>query len=155
MQRRGRLDLSVTAQAAEVARGIARKFEGLRLNAYLCPAGVWTIAFGATGADIHPGMTVTKEWAEERLTRDVMRFMAGTLKLCPQLANSPYALAALTDFSFNLGLGRLRASTLRRRVNEGDMQSAARELMKWTRGGGRVLPGLVARRAAEAALLTS
>jgi lysozyme len=60
---------------------------------------------------------------------------------------------ALVDFTYNLGVGRLQTSTLRRVVNAGDWQGAKEQLMRWTRGGGRVLPGLVKRRAAEAALL--
>jgi lysozyme len=58
----------------------------------------------------------------------------------------------LVDFCYNLGVGRLQTSTLRRVVNAGDWQGAKEQLMRWTRGGGRVLPGLVRRRAAEVAL---
>jgi lysozyme len=65
----------------------------------------------------------------------------------------PTRLAAITDFAFNLGLGRLQTSTLRRKVNAEDWEAAKEQLMKWTRGGGRVLPGLVRRRDAEAKLL--
>lgn len=62
-------------------------------------------------------------------------------------------LAAITDFTFNLGAGRLQTSTLRRRINERNWEEAGDELLRWTRGGGRVLPGLVRRREAERALL--
>jgi lysozyme len=64
-------------------------------------------------------------------------------------------LTAIVDFTFNLGAGRLRTSTLRRRINQLDWASAALELRKWVHGGGRVLPGLVARRQAEIALMAS
>ena len=62
-------------------------------------------------------------------------------------------LAAIVDFTFNLGAGRLQTSTLRRRINQRDWAAAATELRRWVYGGGKVLPGLVARRAAECALL--
>jgi lysozyme len=71
--------------------------------------------------------------------------------LCPGLRGE--RLAAIADFAYNLGLGRLKASTLRRRLNAGDYAGARQELRKWVRGGGRVLPGLVLRREAEAALV--
>lgn len=82
---------------------------------------------------------------------DAARFAKATLLLCPTLDGD--GLAAIADFSYNLGVGRLKASTLRRKLNGGDYDGARRELMKWVRGGGRVLPGLVTRRAVEAALL--
>jgi len=84
---------------------------------------------------------------------DAQRFVAGTLKLCPGV-DGP-RLAALADFSYNLGLTRLKGSTLRRKVLAGDWDAAAVEIRKWTRGGSRVLPGLVLRREAEARLLIS
>lgn len=79
------------------------------------------------------------------------KFVRGTLELCPDLTGDK--LCAIADFAYNLGLGRLRASTLRRRVNEEDWAGAAAELAKWVNGGGRKLPGLVKRRAVEAAIL--
>ncbi|TSE34577.1 Lysozyme RrrD [Tepidimonas fonticaldi] len=70
------------------------------------------------------------------------------------LATEPEGrLAAIVDFTFNLGAGRLQTSTLRRRVNQRDWTAAAAELRRWVYGGGKLLPGLVARREAEAALL--
>jgi len=130
---------------------LIKRFEGCKLMPYLCPAGVWTCGWGSTGRDVMPGQPWTQDYADRRMEADALKFAKGTLMLCPGIPEA--ALTAAADFSYNLGLGRLRASTLRRRLNDGDMQAAARELMKWTRGGGRVLPGLVARRAAEAALL--
>jgi lysozyme len=77
-----------------------------------------------------------------------------TLRCCPVLVTDPEGrLAAIVDFTFNLGAGRLQTSTLRRRINQRDWPSAAQELRRWVYGGGKVLPGLVARREAEAALL--
>jgi len=87
--------------------------------------------------------------------RDLQSALAATLRYCPVLATEPEGrLAAIVDFTFNLGAGRLQTSTLRRRVNQRDWPAAASELRRWVYGGGRVLPGLVARRQAEGALLT-
>jgi lysozyme len=78
-----------------------------------------------------------------------------TLRFCPVLATQPEGrLAAIVDFTFNLGAGRLQTSTLRRRINQRDWIAAGKELRRWVYGGGKVLPGLVTRRSAEVALLT-
>lgn len=74
-------------------------------------------------------------------------------RLCPGLW-SDQATAAILDFAFNCGTGALQSSTLRKRINAGDVDGARTELMKWVRGGGKVLPGLVKRRAAECALIS-
>lgn len=130
---------------------LIKRFEGCRLRAYLCPAGVWTIGWGSTGPDVAPGTTWTQEQADERMRQDAAVFVAGTLAQCPGLSDA--RLCAIADFAYNLGLTRLKASTLRKRVLAGDWDGARVELRKWTRGGGRVLPGLVLRREAEAQLL--
>ena len=109
------------------------------------------MGFGTTGAGVYPGEPWTQEQAEERMKRDVERFVTGTLALCPELSGN--RLDAIADFAYNCGLGNLRASTLRKRINTGDWDGAKVELMKWIRGGGRVLPGLLKRRTAECALL--
>ena len=132
---------------------LIRRFEGCRLAAYRCPAGVWTCGYGSTGTDVGPGTVWTLDQATARMRLDAERFASGTLRLCPGVAGG--RLAALADFAYNLGLTRLAGSTLRRRVRAGDWQGASDELAKWVRGGGRVLPGLVIRRAAEARLLDS
>ena len=92
--------------------------------------------------------------AEAYLARDLVKALYATLRYCPVLATElDTRLAAIVDFTFNLGAGRLQTSTLRRRINQRDWQAAAFELGRWVRGGGRVLPGLVARRQAEVAML--
>lgn len=130
---------------------LIRRFEGCKLMPYLCPAGIWTCGWGSTGADVFPSRPWTQEYADQRLDHDAMKFARGALLACPDLDGE--ALCAIADFAYNLGLGRLQASTLRRRLNANDMAGAKIELMKWVRGGGRVLSGLVVRRAAEASLL--
>jgi lysozyme len=130
---------------------LIKRFEGCHLKPYLCPAGVWTCGWGSTGPDVFPGRPWTQEYADARLEMDAAKFAKGTVLLCPALDGE--RLCAIADFAYNLGLGNLRASTLRRKLNEGAYEAARRELGRWVRGGGRVLPGLVIRRHTEAALL--
>lgn len=130
---------------------LVKRCEGLRLKAYLCPAGIPTIGYGATGADIKLGLVWTQEQAEARLQSDLDWFKRGTKKLVPNLEG--YRLDAITDFSFNLGLGRLKASTLRKRLLVEDWEGSYEELRKWVWGGGRKLPGLVIRRELEIELM--
>lgn len=130
---------------------LIRRFEGCHLMPYYCPAGVLTCGWGSTGYDVVLGQPWTQEYADLRLEQDALKFAQGASRLCPGLAGE--ALCALADFAYNLGLGRLQASTLRRKVNAEDWEAAKAELGKWVNGGGRKLPGLVLRRAAEAALL--
>jgi lysozyme len=100
---------------------------------------------------IHP---ITEDEAEVYLARDLQTALAATLRYCPVLATEPEGrLAAIVDFTFNLGAGRLQTSTLRRRINQRDWAASANELKRWVYGGGKVLPGLVTRRTAEAAWL--
>lgn len=149
---------------AEVVE-LCKRFEGLHkiatlqpivtVRPYICPAGYWTIGYGHVVPNReHP--PITEPEAEDLLERDLAKFTAGALRLCPVLAGEPAARrAAIIDFAFNLGLGRLQTSTLRRRVLERDWPGAAEQLRRWVYGGGRVLPGLVARREVEAAMLVS
>lgn len=129
-----------------------KMFEGCKLTPYICPAGVWTCGWGSTGGDVIPGVPWTQEYADRRLKMDAVRFANETAKLCPDLKGN--ALCAIADFAYNLGTGRLRSSTLRKKLNANDIDGAAIELKKWTKGGGRVLPGLLRRRLYEIALLT-
>ena len=145
----------------QAAIALARRFEGFhrvpkhdpgRAHPYLCPAGFWTIGYGHLCDARHP--PITEAEAEVYLARDLSTALAATLRHCPVLATEPEGrLAAIADFTFNLGGGRLQISTLRRRVNQRDWAATATELRRWVYGGGRVLPGLVARRGAEVDLL--
>lgn len=144
---------SPAARLADFYR-LARRFEGCRLMPYICPAGVWTCGWGSTGPDVIPGKPWTKAYADKRLEADAGRFAISALKACPGLATAHDShLSAFTDFAYNLGGGALMGSTLRRRYNAGDIPGTREQFGRWVRGGGRVLPGLVLRRAAEAALL--
>lgn len=130
---------------------LIKRFEGCKLMPYYCPAGVLTCGWGSTGLDVFPGRAWTQEYADSRMLMDAQKFARGTLALCPSLTGNK--LSAIADFSYNLGLGRLKASTLRRKVNAGDWSGVPAELRKWVNGGGRRLQGLVLRREAEIALI--
>lgn len=131
-----------------------RRFEGLRLTPYLCSAGVPTIGYGHTGPEVRiGGPRITRSLAETFLFEDASLALRMAIKLSPCLVLHPQRAAAVADFIFNLGDTRYRASTLRRRVNELEWGDAADEIRRWVWGGGKRLPGLVKRRAAEAVLL--
>ena len=134
---------------------LAKRFEGCHLTPYYCPAGVLTCGWGSTGPDVYPGRRWTQEYADMRLEQDALKFTVGVLAACPVLANEPdEKLSAITDFAYNLGLGALRASTLRKMINARRFGSVPAELAKWVYAGGRKLRGLVIRREAEAVLFT-
>ena len=146
----------------QAAIDLAKRFEGFhrvpkfdlerRAHPYICPAGFWTIGYGHLCESKHPPITETE--AERYLADDLQTALSATLRCCPVLATEPDGrLAAIVDFTFNLGAGRLQASTLRRRINQRDWAAAAMELRRWVYGGAKVLSGLVARRSAEDALL--
>ena len=145
----------------QAAIDLAKRFEGFhrvpkndsgRAHPYVCPAGYWTIGYGHLCDPRHPPITKTE--AEGYLAHDLQTALAATLRCCPVLATEREGrLAAVVDFTFNLGAGRLQTSTLRRRINQRDWATAGTELCRWVYGGGRVLPGLVARREAELSLL--
>ena len=146
----------------ESAITLAKQFEGFhrvpkfdvqqRAYPYICPAGYWTIGYGHLCNEHHPAITQAE--AEIYLAHDLMAALSATLRYCPVLATQPQdRLAAIVDFTFNLGSGRLQTSTLRRRLNQQDWPGAATELRRWVYGGGKVLPGLRARREAEVAYL--
>ena len=145
-------------QALHLTTMLCARFEGLRLSPYLCPAGVATIGLGSTRyADGRAvallDAPITRDDAYKLLELTLLRdYLPAVLRLCPGV-DSPQRLAALTDFAYNVGVGALKASTLRRLVNAGAWSDVPRELLRWVRGGGRELPGLVKRRIAEGVLV--
>ena len=149
-------------EVPQAAIDLAKMFEGFhrvpkfdperRAHPYICPAGYWTIGYGHLCDPKHAPITEVE--AEDYLARDLQTALAATLRYCPVLATEPEGrLAAIVDFTFNLGAGRLQTSTLRRRINQCDWEGAWQELRRWVYGGGKVLPGLVSRRDAEMRLL--
>lgn len=140
---------------------IIREFEGLRLEAYRDPVGLWTVGYGLTrlnGGPVRQGDTITTVEAEGLLRRELLDlFGPGLFALLPMASRwRPDQQAALISFAFNVGLGAVEDSTLRKRLIAGvDPATVIREeLPRWNRGDNDVLPGLVRRRAAEVALFT-
>lgn len=144
--------------AVEVAAVLCRKFEGLYLLPYLCPAGIPTIGYGATYYQDGRRVTlkdpaITPERAEALLLWHLRTvYLPAVQQLCPGVTD-PHRLAALVDFCFNLGAPRLKTSTLRLRVNANRWQDVPVELRKWVMAAGKRLRGLVNRREAEIVIL--
>lgn len=138
---------------------IIRKFEGLKLRAYLCPANIWTIGYGNTfyenGSKVQEGDKITLDRADRLLFFVVQKFEAEIKKLLKSEINENQ-LGALTSFAFNVGAGNLAKSTLLKKVNANPNDPTIRdEFNRWTKSGGKVLNGLVTRRKAEADLYFS
>jgi len=140
------------------AAGLAliKEFEGLRLEAYLCPAGVWTIGYGSTGEHVYPGKVITEPEAEVLLRQDLWRF-EDCISNAVHVTLTDNEYAALVSWCFNVGCGAAKSSTLVRRLNayEDKERVIREELIRWNKGGGQVLPGLTRRREAEIALAVS
>lgn len=158
---------------------LMHRYEGYRSRPYLCPAHIWTIGFGhvlyqeqirlpMVRKEGYQGMIRkdfplrpedNREWSkddiEELFRTDVASFERGVLRLVPGIAGNQGAFDACVSFAFNAGLGNLQRSTIRTKANRGDLEGAADAFLQWTKGGGKVLPGLVKRRQAEKALFLS
>lgn len=137
----------MTEPVCQAAVDLVKHFEGLYLNAYLCPAGVPTIGYGHTEG-VKLGQTITAAQAEAFLSADLTDAARQVDKLVkvPLTANQRGALAS---FVFNLGAGSLASSTLLKLLNAKDYAGAAAQFDQWVHAAGKVLPGLVKRRAAE------
>jgi lysozyme len=154
------LDPSPEREPSGAAYQVIKTFEGCSLQAYLCPARVWTIGFGATGAGIVKGVRWTMEQAERRLVDDVEAVAAQVRQLIGAAPTTQGHFDALVSFAFNCGTDidddhtpeGLGDSTLLKLHLAGDHAGAAAEFGKWVNGGGRKLNGLVRRREAEVAL---
>jgi len=147
----------VASSPEQIAAELCKLFEGCYLTPYLCPAGIPTIGYGATFYETGIRVTladppITKARALELLTWMINKQFAPKVRqLCPGISGNQ--LAALIDFTFNLGAGSLAGSTLRKCVNSGDWVGARVQIMRWNKASGKVLTGLTRRRRAEAALL--
>ena len=145
----------------DIAAALCRQFEGYRANPYLCPAGIPTIGYGATyytnGKKVMLSDDPISELEANNLLLLELRhtYLSGVLRLCPVLLTDERKCNAIVDFCYNLGVGRLQTSTLRRKINAQDWEGAQEQLMLWNKGGGRVLPGLDKRRRAECKLLAT
>jgi lysozyme len=143
----------------EIAAELCKRFEGFRAKPYLCPAGIPTIGYGSTYYADGKKVTlndssISQEAANALLMSELQHtYLPGVLRNCPVLATDERKCNAIVDFCYNLGVGRLQTSTLKRKINAQDWDGAKEQLMLWTKGGGKVLPGLLKRRQAEVTLL--
>ena len=133
---------------------LIKQFEGCKLTAYKCPAGKWTIGFGSTfymdGSKVKEGDTITQADADIMLEKTVEDFRIQVVRIVPGTLPSG-AVDALTSFAFNCGTAALLKSTLLKRIKENplNLKGIEAEFSKWNKGAGKILPGLVRRRAAE------
>jgi len=133
---------------------LIKRFEGLRLKAYTCSAGRWTIGYGSTriwGRDVRPDDVITETQAEDFLRQDVDKFARAVSEaVAVPLERSQFD--ALVSWTYNVGEGAMRRSTLIRLLNEGNYHAAADEFLRWNKAAGQELDGLTRRRAAERVL---
>ena len=158
-------------KVSPAALKMVKHHEGVRVKPYRCPALLWTVGVGHVIDPNHikvpfeerRNLPVPNGWdrvlsmdeVDSILSQDLGRFERGVARLCPASANSQGIFDALVSFSFNVGLGNLQRSGLRMKTNRGEFQDASDEFLKWTKAGGKVLPGLVKRRKDEQRLYLS
>lgn len=140
----------------KAGRDLIKQFEGCKLKAYKCPAGLWTISWGLTfypdGTKVKEGDVITQQQAEDYFNAIVDDFAKGVDVLIKSNV-SENNFSALVSFAFNVGMGNFRRSTLLRKVNANPKDPSIKaEFQKWTRANNVVLKGLVRRREAEAKL---
>jgi len=132
---------------------LIKKFEGCRLKAYKCPAGVWTIGYGHTN-NVRPDDVITQDEAEELLKRD-LQVHEDNVKRLVKVPLTQGQFDALVSFEFNVGYGALANSTLLKVLNTGNYDAAAKQFKRWVYAGNKVLEGLVKRRIAETEMFLS
>jgi lysozyme len=158
-------------KVSKAAIDMIKHHEGVRTKPYRCPALLWTVGVGHVIDPTHATVkyeerrnlpipegwdrVLTMDEVDRILSQDLGRFERGVVRLCPAAVGRQGVFDALVSFAFNVGLGNLQRSSLRMKTNRGEFEEAAEEFMKWTKAGGRVLPGLVKRRLDEQRLYLS
>jgi GH24 family phage-related lysozyme (muramidase) len=155
-------------KVSKAAIEMIKHHEGVRTRPYRCPALLWTVGVGhvidpahaAVKYEERKNLPIPAGWdrvlsmaeVDAILAQDLSRFERGVVRLCPAAAGNQGIFDSCVSFAFNVGLGNFQRSTLRMKTNRGEFEDAADEFLKWTKAGGRVLPGLVKRRQDERAL---
>ena len=129
---------------------LIKKFEGCELEAYKCAAGVWTIGYGSTKG-VKEGDTLTQEEADELLLHEMDEYK-GYIKDNVTSDLDQNQFDALVSWVFNLGPSNLKASTMLKVINAGDMKEVPAQIKRWNKANGKTLQGLIRRREAEALL---
>lgn len=132
---------------------LIKQFEGCKLEAYLCPAKIWTLAWGKT-TNVKRGDKCTQEQADAWLLAEYDKFDAAVRRML-NIHLTENQIGALVSFAYNVGTGSLKSSTLLRKINVGDLRGAEKEFARWNKAGGKELAGLTRRRAAEAKLFAT
>lgn len=137
----------------EAGLGIIKSFEGFAPTPYLCPANRWTIGFGSTwdikgNAVTGSHLPVTRDEAGRLLAREV-RHVEGAINKLVKSELTENMFSAIASLVYNIGTGNFQRSTLKMKLNRGEYENAADEFGKWRKAGGRILKGLVRRRAQE------
>lgn len=142
-----KLIATVGATAAVILMTLVPKHEGTIYRGYIDPVGIVTACTGHTRtAEMRK---YSPEECAKLLEEDLITHAVGVLKCTPVLKDQPYPLAATVSFAFNVGVSAYCKSTMAYKFKHGDLAGACAELSRWIKGGGRVLPGLVTRRAEE------
>jgi lysozyme len=134
---------------------LIKQWEGVRLTAYPDPGSKdgmpWTIGYGHTGPGIHKGLRITQDQAEAYLAQDLAK-VAAAIEPLIKVSLSDNQFGALVSFTFNVGVSAFAKSTLLKKLNKGSYAAVPAELARWNKNDGKIMPGLVNRRAAEAGL---
>lgn len=142
---------AVGATCAGLLISIVPKFEGTVLHTYYDPVPIVTACTGHTGPELEIGQTFTKDECDQMLAADLVRTADG-IRECVDVPLNPNQLAAFVSFAFNVGVEAFCKSTMHVKLNGGDYTGACNELSRWVMAGGKVLAGIVRRRATERAL---
>ena len=137
-------------ETSKTGLDLIKHFEGCELEAYKCPAGVWTIGYGHT-KDVEEGDTISKEQAEEMLVEELHEY-ENYVNEYVNVALSQNQFDALVSWVYNLGPANLKASTMLKVLNSGKYEDVPAQIKRWNKAGGKVLEGLIRRREAEACL---
>jgi len=136
-------------QISDNCLNLVKQYEGFEAKAYKCPAGVWTIGYGHT-LNVRPNDVITEAQASQLLKEELQSYAAKVAKIVPVATQNQFD--ALVSFAYNLGVNALGTSTLLKKHLAGDYKGTQAEFARWNKAAGKVLQGLVKRRAAEAAL---
>lgn len=137
--------MKLSPQGNDLIKG----FEGCRLKAYLCDAGVWTIGWGHTGPEVRKGLVWTQQQCDEAFDADTDRFESAVSRLQRKPTVVQHQFDALVSLAYNIGTGGFATSTLLRLLNEGKTGAAAEQFTRWNKAKGKFNKGLLQRRTTE------
>lgn len=137
----------IPIKTSQAGIDLIKRWEGCRIKAYRCPAGIWTVGYGHTGT-VKPGTSISYDKAEELLKQDLQRFEKAVKTLVTVPINQNQ-FDALVSFTYNVGVKAFGDSTLLSLLNQKKYLPASDQFLRWTKAGSKTLPGLVLRRSEE------